>query len=65
MEDFKTIFEKINIIYGILMLYNHKNREKNITKKELESIISQIDWQIHWITTLENYNKLEKFSQTL
>lgn len=65
MNDLKTIFEKINTMYGILMLYDHKRTNKNITKKELESVISQIDWQIHWITRLENYDKLEKFAQTL
>ncbi len=68
MKDLKTIFEKLDLIRGLLYIYNHQKRDKNITKKELESLISQIDWQVNWIdwiTQLENYDNLKKLVNVL
>lgn len=68
MKDLKTIFEKLDLIRGLLYIYNHNKRDKNITKKELESLILQIDQQINWIdwiTQLENYDNLKKLVDVL
>lgn len=68
MKDLKTIFEKLDLIRGLLYIYNHQKRDKNITKKELESLILQIDQQINWIdwiTQLENYDNLKKLVDVL
>ncbi|MBO7696126.1 MAG: hypothetical protein J6T10_26120 [Methanobrevibacter sp.] len=59
------ITDKIHYMWSIVFMYNHNKGNKNYTKKELEKIISQLDYAITEIVHNPDFDALVEMEKIL